>query len=76
MHALRDTRVDACLYFIPPHRLRQVGWGGGGWLWGGVGWGGGASWVDARLRIILPQGGSLGARIYGWQVVGAAGGWT
>lgn len=29
MHAIRDTRVDVCLYFIPPHRLRQVGLGGG-----------------------------------------------
>jgi hypothetical protein len=25
MHAIRDTRVDVCLYFIPPHRMRQVG---------------------------------------------------
>ena len=25
MHAIRDTRVDVCLYFIPPHRLRKVG---------------------------------------------------
>lgn len=24
MHAIRDTRVDVCLYFIPPHRLRQA----------------------------------------------------
>jgi hypothetical protein len=24
MHAIKDTRVDACLYFIPPHRLRKV----------------------------------------------------
>lgn len=25
MAAIKDTRVDVCLYFIPPHRLRQVG---------------------------------------------------
>lgn len=25
MAAIRDTRVDVCLYFVPPHRLRQVG---------------------------------------------------
>ena len=24
MAAIRDTRVDVCLYFIPPHRLRQA----------------------------------------------------
>ncbi|KAI3438983.1 hypothetical protein D9Q98_001397 [Chlorella vulgaris] len=24
MHAIKDTRVDACLYFIPPHRLRKI----------------------------------------------------
>ena len=24
MAAIRDTRVDVCLYFVPPHRLRQV----------------------------------------------------
>jgi hypothetical protein len=30
MHAIRDTRVDVCLYFIPPHRLRRVG--SLGWL--------------------------------------------
>lgn len=24
MHAIRDTRVDVCLYFIPPHRLRKI----------------------------------------------------
>lgn len=28
LHDLRDGRVDICLYFIPPHRLRKVGgWG-------------------------------------------------
>lgn len=32
MHAIRDTRVDVCLYFIPPHRLRQVGVLAGGRL--------------------------------------------
>ena len=25
LFAIRDTRVDVCLYFIPPHRLRKVG---------------------------------------------------
>ncbi|PRW59161.1 septin GTPase [Chlorella sorokiniana] len=24
MAAIRDTRVDVCLYFVPPHRLRQI----------------------------------------------------
>ena len=24
MHAIKDTRVDVCLYFVPPHRLRKV----------------------------------------------------
>ena len=32
MHAIKDTRVDVCLYFVPPHRLRKVratGYGAG-----------------------------------------------